>query len=194
MEYLPKAFFSDEPSKGTLTEWRTKISTHFHELLVEEIADTGDSMGQMRRLLYEYRMENDPNSYAIMGIFVDRIRRAPKCFAMQFMAHIWNHERTHPVILQLNYLGFHIYTTGEKPNLLCSFYFVDSLVSWLALYDMLTLHVVHTKTKRSAKLHFLTREAAQIKTMLSRYSEAVLAELQKIDKEKANRLKLKMGA
>ena len=188
-EYLPAAFFGDGASGSTLNEWRVKICTHFHELLVDEIEDKGDEMGLTRKLLYDYRMESDPNAYAIMSIFVDRVRRAPKCFAMQFMAHIWNHERTHPVILQVNYLGLHVYTPGEKQNLLCSFYFVDSLVSWLALYDMLTLHVVHTKTKRSAKLHFLTREAAQIKTMLSRYSDAVLAELQKLDKEKANRRK-----
>ena len=32
---------------------------------------------------------------------------------------------------------------------------------------------MYKPTKRSAKLHFLTREAMQIKTMLTRYSEAV---------------------
>ena len=46
------------------------------------------------------------------------------------------------------------------------------------LNDMLTVHVVHKPTKRSAKLHFLTREAMQVKTMLTRYAEAVLQELQ----------------
>ena len=64
------------------------------------------------------------------------------------------------------------------------------LVSWLALNDMLTVHVVHKPTKRSAKLHFLTREAMQIKTMLTRYSEAVLQEQQRLDKEKALRRKI----
>lgn len=136
-------------------------------------------------------MESEPNSYAIMNLFVDRVRRAPKCFAMQFMASIWTQEHSHPVVLQLNYIGLHIYTTSAgNLNLLASFYFTDSLVSWLALYDMLTLHVVRSETKQSAKLHFLTREAQQIKTNLSRYSEAVLQELQKNDKEKANRKKL----
>ena len=110
---------------------------------------------------------------AIMGLFVDRIRRAPKCFGMQFLAAIWTQDRTHNVVLQVNYLGLHIYTPGEAQTLMCSFQFLDSLVSWLALNDMLTVHVVHKPTKRSAKLHFLTREAMQIKTMLTRYSEAV---------------------
>ena len=77
---------------------------------------------------------------------------------------------------------------------MCSFWFSDSLISWLALNDMLTVHVVHKATKRSAKLHFLTREAMQVKTMLTRYSEAVLQELKKIDKEKELREKLKLGA
>ena len=39
----------------------------------------------------------------------------------------------------------------------------------------------------------LTREASQIKTMLTRYADAVLHELQKIDKEKALRKKLEGG-
>ena len=135
-------------------------------------------------------MEADPNAYAIMNLFVDRVRRSRKCFAMQFMAHLWSQERTHAVVLQVNYLGLHIYTPGEAQTLLASFAFYDSLVSWLALNDMLTVHVVHKATKRSAKLHFLTREAMQIKTMLTRYSEAVLQELQRLDKEKALRRKV----
>jgi hypothetical protein len=136
-------------------------------------------------------MESDPNAYAIMNIVVDRVRRAPKCFAMQFLAHLWSQERTHGVVLLINYVGLHIYTLGESQSLMCSF--LDSLVSWLALNDMLTVHVVHKPTKRSAKLHFLTRESLQIKTMLTRYSEAVLQELQKLDKERANRAKIGDG-
>jgi hypothetical protein len=77
---------------------------------------------------------------------------------------------------------------------MCSFRYVDSLVSWLSLNDMLTVHVVHEPTKRSAKLHFLTREALQIKSMLTKYSEAVLVELIKLDKERAVREKLKAQA
>ena len=150
----------------------------------------GDGMSLMRRLICDYRMEADPNSYAIMSLFVDRIRRAPKCFGMQFMAAIWTQDRTHNVCLQVNYLGLQLYNLGESQTLLASFHYLDSLVSWLALNDMLTLHVVHKPTKRSAKLHFLTREAMQIKTMLTRYSEAVLQELQKQDKERALRKKL----
>lgn len=180
-------------SKTALSQWRTKIVEKFRTLLVTEIEDQGDAMSITRRLMFEYRMEADPNAYAIMNLFVDRIRRAPKCFAMQFMAHLWSQERTHGVVLQVNYLGLHIYTPGEAQSLMCSFAFLDSLVSWLALNDMLTVHVVHKPTKRSAKLHFLTRESMQIKTMLTRYSESVLQELQKLDKERANRAKLADG-
>jgi len=196
-DYLPAAWWSGaeggEVGKPTLGEWRKKICDHFHTLLVEEIADTGEAMSVTRRLMFEYRMEADPNAYSIMNLFVDRVRRAPKCFAMQFMAHLWSQERTHGVVLQVNYLGLHIYTPGEAQSLMCSFQFLDSLVSWLALNDMLTVHVVHKPTKRSAKLHFLTRESLQIKTMLTRYSEAVLQELQKLDKERANRAKIGDG-
>ena len=93
-------------------------------------------------------------------------------------------------MLQVNYLGLQLYNLGESQTLLASFQYLDSLVSWLALNDMLTLHVVHKPTKRSAKLHFLTRESAQIKSMLTRYADAVLSELQKLDKEKALRKKV----
>jgi len=191
-EYLPRAWWDGEEG-GKLDEWRKKICTRFKELLVDEIVDMGDGMRLTARLLMDFRMDADPNSYAIGNLFVDRIRRAPSCFAMQFLASIWTQEHSHPVVLQLNYVGLHIYTaraSSGRLNLLASFYFTDSLVSWLALYDMLTLHVVRSKTKQSAKLHFLTREAMQIKTLLSRYSEAVLDELKKIDKEKALRKKL----
>jgi len=191
-EYLPAFWFASEPDKPKLSGWRKKICERFHELLVEEIAEGEgiDKMTQTRRLLYDYRMESDPNAYAIMNIFVDRIRRAPKCFAMQFMAHLWSQERTHGVVLQVNYVGVHIYTPGAAQTLMCSFAFLDSLVSWVAVNDMLSVHVVHKPTKRSAKLHFLTREALQIKVMLTKYSEAVLSELQKRDKEAALRAKL----
>ena len=190
-EYLPASWWAaGDPAKPKLEGWRKKICERFHALLVEEIMDTGDSMGLTKRLMFDYRMEADPNAYSIMNLFVDRIRRAPKCFAMQFMAHLWSQERTHGVVLQVNYLGLHIYTPGEAQTLMCSFQFLDSLVSWLALNDMLTVHVVHKPTKRSAKLHFLTREAMQIKTMLTRYSEAVLQELQRLDKERALRRKV----
>ena len=98
-----------------------------------------------------------------MGIYIDRIRRSPRCFAMQFVAELWSEEKTFAVLIHVNYLGLHIYTPSETPLLMCSFRYVDSLVSWLSLNDMLTVHVVHEPTKRSAKLHFLTREALQIK-------------------------------
>jgi len=189
--FLPGPWFAnggaDEAKKK---EWRVKICKRFQELMVDEIMDDGNPMSTTRRLLYEFRMEADPNSYAIMTLFVDRIRRAPRCFGMQFMAAIWTQDRTHNVVLQVNYLRLQLYNLGEKQTLLANFRYLDSLVSWLALNDMLTLHVVHKPTKRSAKLHFLTREAAQIKTMLTRYAEAVLTELQKGDKEKALRKKL----
>ena len=189
--YLPAAWWANgDPGNGKLTEWRKKICSVFHELLVEEIIDQGDSMGLMRRLLYDYRMEADPNAYAMMSLVVDRVRRSPKCFAMQFLAHLWSQERTHAVVLQVNYLGLHIYTPGESQALLASFAFYDSLVSWLALNDMLTVHVVHQKMKRSAKIHLLTRETMQIKMLLTRYADAVLVELQKLDKERALRRKI----
>ena len=55
---------------------------------------------------------------------------------------------------------------------------------------MLTVHVVHQKMKRSAKIHLLTRETMQVKTLLTKYADAVLIELQKIDKERALRRKV----
>ena len=87
--YLPAAWFEGGVDSATLSAWRKRICARFKELLVEEIIDAGEKMSLMRRLMFDYRMEADPNSYAIMNLFVDRIRRAPKCFGMQFMAAIW---------------------------------------------------------------------------------------------------------
>jgi len=188
-DYLPAGWFAQD-NLSKRPGWRKKICEKFHEMLVDEIADTGDAMNLTRRLMFDYRMEADPNAYAIMTIFIDRVRRSPKCFAMQFMAHLWSQEKTHAVVLQVNYVGLHIYTPGEAQTLMSSFAFLDSLVSWLALNDMLTVHVVHKPTKRSAKLHFLTREAMQIKALLTKYADDVLKELTKRDKEKTLRAKL----
>jgi len=188
--YLPASWFAEGPDASKKGEWRKRICARFKELLVEEILEGDEEMTVMRRLLFEYRMEADPNSYAIMNLFVDRVRRSPKCFGMTFMAAIWTQDRTHNVLIHVNYIGLQLFNLGESQSLLASFHYLDSLVSWLALNDMLTLHVVHTPTKRSAKLHFLTREACQIKVMLTRYADAVLSELQRVDKERALRKKV----
>jgi hypothetical protein len=95
--------------------------------------------------------------------------------------------------VEVTYQGIHLYTVGDPPKLLATFEYLDTLVSWLALNDMLTLAVVHKRTMRSAKLHILSREAAHIKMLLSRYADAVLAELQKQDKEKALRRKVEQA-
>ena len=66
-------------------------------------------------------------------------------------------------------------------------------MSWLALNDMLTVHIVDRAPKveaLGAKLHFLTRETMQVKILLTRYADSVLQELQRIDKERALRRKL----
>jgi hypothetical protein len=53
-DYLPSAWWpeGEEVPKTALSEWRKKICDKFHTLLVEEIADGGDSMTIMRRLIY----------------------------------------------------------------------------------------------------------------------------------------------
>ena len=194
--YLPAAWFASEVPKPKLADYRKKICARFHELLVEEIVETDPlldlidgAVPPIRRLLHDHRMESDPNAYAIMGIVIDRIRRGPKCFATQVLAHMWSKNKPiKPVLLQINYAGLHMYEPGEEADrLLCSFTFVASLISWDALNDMLTLHVVHRASKRSARLHFLTRESFQVKGLLTMYASGVVKELTRLEKEESLR-------
>jgi len=203
-QYLPAAWFaSGEVPKPKLADYRKKICDKFHELLVEEIVDgdpqlelIGNAIPTVRRLLFDFRMESDPNAYSIMGIVIDRVRRSPKCFATQVMAHMWSQDKPpKPVVLQINYAGLHLYAPSEDDQkLLCSFTYADSLVSWDALNDMLTVHVVHRPSKKSARLHFLTRESIQIKGLLSRYAASVVQELAKREKEDGLRHAARMRA
>ena len=191
-DYLPESWFSPEPPKAKLDGWKAKICAHFHEMFVEEIVDI-DGMCLMRKLMYDFRMESDPNAYAAMGLLVDRVRRAPKCFGYQVLAHLWSANKDpFAVVLQINYAGLHLYTShGESQSLLCSLTYDDALVSWDAINDMLTVHVVHRRTKTSARLHFLTRESLAAKALLTRYAAAFVVDLAKSDKEEALRQQAK---
>ena len=110
------------------------------------------------------------------------------------LAHLWSSDKDpFAVVLQINYAGLHLYTQthAASQTLLCSFTYDDSLVSWDALNDMLTVHVVHRRTKSSARLHFLTRESLAVKALLTRYAANFVVDLAKSDKEEALRQQAK---
>merc|ERR1711988_1979459 len=97
------------------------------------------------------------------------------------------------VLVVINYGGLHIYRLGASPLLLSTFDF-NTLVSWQSMNDMLVINIIYAAkgeaTKRREKLRFLTRESVQMRNLLSKYAEAVLADLVKKMKEREARAKL----
>ena len=104
---------------------------------------------------------------------------------MPYVVDLWSTTTQYPVLLTVNYCGLHLYALGKTVQLLCTFDYMSSLISWVDVNDMLTVNVIHKEPggggKKSLKLHFLTRESALIKELLTRYSKAVLKELQSLD-------------
>ena len=94
----------------------------------------------------------------------------------------------------INAGGFHVYRLGGAPLLLSTFNF-ETLVSWQSMNDMLIINIIYTTkmeaTKRREKLRFLTRESLQMRNLLSKYAEAVLADIVKRMKEREARAKAK---
>jgi hypothetical protein len=90
----------------------------------------------------------------------------------------------------INYGGLHIYRLGASPLLLSTFDF-NTLVSWQSMNDMLIINIIYAAkgevTKRREKLRFLTRESLQMRNLLSKYAEAVLADIVKRMKEREAR-------
>merc|ERR1711988_597346 len=91
------------------------------------------------------------------------------------------------VLVVINYGGLHIYRLGASPVLLSTFDF-HTLVSWQSMNDMLIINIIYAAkgdvNKRREKLRFLTRESVQMRNLLSKYAEAVLADIVKKMKER----------
>jgi len=126
-----------------MVEWRARLVQSFDELLHVEIPES-DSLSTIRRLVHDFRMEADPNGYSAAQMVIDRVRRAPTCFAMEYMTELWTSERSYGVLLTVNYDGLHVYQYGKELQLMASYTFTSGLISWVCLNDMLTVHVVHT--------------------------------------------------
>merc|ERR1712118_265498 len=94
------------------------------------------------------------------------------------------------VLVVINYGGLHIYRLGASPVLLSTFDF-HTLVSWQSMNDMLIINIIYAAkddvNKRREKLRFLTRESVQMRNLLSKYAEAVLADIVKRMKEREAR-------
>ena len=67
----------------------------------------------------------------------------------------------------------------------------NTLVSWQSMNDMLIINIIYAAkgevAKRREKLRFLTRESVQMRNLLSKYSEAVLADIIKKMREREMR-------
>ena len=197
--YLPAFWFKrlntmrPAHQKLQLAEWDEKVVRAFNELTRAEL-DTGragakDKMSQLRKIVAAFRMETELNSIAATRMFIERVRLAPLCFSAQFVAEMWSVDKILKVLVVINYTGLHIYRLGPSPVLLSTFDF-NTLVSWQSMNDMLIINIIYAGpgevNKRREKLRFLTRESAQMRNLLSKYAEAVLADVIRKMKEREN--------
>jgi len=190
--YLPNHWFKALETKRVavqkqqLCDWDAMIVYSFNELTRSELEEN-ESMTQVRRIVQAFRMETELNSVAATRMFIERVRLAPLCFSAQFVAEMWSVDKILKVLLVINYGGLHIYRLGPNPLLLSTFDF-NTLVSWQSMNDMLIINIIYSTkfeaSKRREKLRFLTRESVHMKSLLSKYAEAVLADLVKRMKQR----------
>ena len=132
-------------------------------------------------------METELNAVASTRMFIERVRLAPLCFSAQYICEMWSVDKILKVLVVINYGGLHIYRLGASPLLLSTFDF-NTLVSWQSMNDMLIINIIYQAkneaSKRREKLRFLTRESLQMRNLLSKYSEAVLADIVKKIKDR----------
>jgi hypothetical protein len=196
--YLPnhwlKANAMKKPfqAKQCLADWDEKIVAAFNLLTRAELDDdwTGKGVSQVRKIVAAFRMTDELNAVAATRMFIERVRLSPLCFSAQYIVDMWSVEKILKVLVVINYGGLHIYRLGGDPLLLSTFDF-NTLVSWQSMNDMLIINIIYAAkdeaAKRREKLRFLTRESLQMRILLSKYAEAVLADIVKRMKEREAR-------
>ena len=195
--YLPnhwfKALESKRPQvqKQQVQDWDAAVVKAFNDLTraeLDEIHHGADrNATQVRKIVAAFRMETELNAIAATRMFIERVRLAPLCFSAQYVAEMWSVDKILKVLVVINYGGLHIYRLGASPVLLSTFDF-NTLVSWQSMNDMLIINIIYAAkgevNKRREKLRFLTRESIQMRNLLSKYAEAVLADIIKKMKER----------
>jgi len=196
--YLPNHWFKaldlKRPAvqRQQVQDWDASIVYAFNELTRAELDEFergggGKSLTQVRKIVAAFRMETELNAVAATRMFIERVRLAPLCFSAQYIAEMWSVDKILKVLVVVNYGGLHIYRLGASPLLLSTFDF-NTLVSWQSMNDMLIINIIYAAkgelNKRREKLRFLTRESVQMRNLLSKYADAVLADLVKRMKER----------
>jgi len=196
--YLPNHWFKaldlKRPAvqRQQVQDWDASIVYAFNELTRAELDEFergggGKFLTQVRKIVAAFRMETELNAVAATRMFIERVRLAPLCFSAQYIAEMWSVDKILKVLVVVNYGGLHIYRLGASPLLLSTFDF-NTLVSWQSMNDMLIINIIYAAkgelNKRREKLRFLTRESVQMRNLLSKYADAVLADLVKRMKER----------
>jgi len=191
--YLPYHWFRSLEAKRspvqkqTVADWDGAVVRAFNDLTrgaLDEIHHDGADRfaTPTRKIVAAFRMETEMNAVAATRMFIERVRLAPLCFSAQYVAEMWSVDKILKILVVINYGGLHIYRLGASPTLLSTFDF-NTLVSWQSMNDMLIINIIYAAkgevNKRREKLRFLTRESIQMRTLLSRYAEVVLADLVK---------------
>jgi len=202
--YLPSHWFKSLELKRPpvqrqqVADWDRSVVDAFNELTRSELDEftAGKAATQVRKIVAAFRMETELNAVASTRMFIERVRLAPLCFSAQYIAEMWSVDKILKVLVVVNYGGLHIYRLGASPLLLSTFDF-NTLVSWQSMNDMLIINIIYAAkgevAKRREKLRFLTRESLQMRNLLSKYAEAVLADIVKRMKEREARAKAEEG-
>jgi len=193
--YLPSHWFKaleykrENVKRQQVQDWDAAIVRSFNDLTRAELDGAFDDRNatQVRKIVAAFRMETELNSIAATRMFIERVRLAPLCFSAQYVAEMWSVDKIMKVLVVINYGGLHIYRLGASPVLLSTFDF-HTLVSWQSMNDMLIINIIYAAkgdaNKQREKLRFLTRESIQMRNLLSKYAEAVLADIVKKMKER----------
>ena len=112
----PKDHFEEQ----AVAEWDTRIKESLDDLTLHEVVVTAHT-SLTRRLVAAHRLDHEMTAQAAKRIFVDRLRRSPRCFATQFSTTLWCADESHrtkwstalEVDASISYTGIHLYVSGD---------------------------------------------------------------------------------
>ena len=113
MKYLPAAW--NDRKDAEADAWKQTVCESFTKILHTELEHV-DGMTKVRELIADARMIDDPTAMSVCEIYIDRVRRSPKCFTESFRADLWSAEKVYGLQLMINYTGVSLFTQVRHPR------------------------------------------------------------------------------
>ena len=249
---VPEAALQRGSLPKTEAELQLLIEESYAELTHKRTAPDADT-SKLRRLIHEATIEAELTASVARGVYVDRVRRCPHCFATDFLCEMWEGDElsggggggggrhdgmggtappmsTFSVCVVVDYDGLHLYCEDGATHL--STFGFDSVhaqwvVSWLSVGNLLVVNVIASVARPTIafagggapgagaspdaaadalildaeagarnpaaaepqlaqkKLHLLSRETSVLKSLMKTYSDSVLSEHIRLEKQQA---------